>query len=99
MSEEATTSGPEVVARRVVVHGHVQGVYFRGSCQAEARKRGLTGWVSNEHDGTVRAHLEGSPPAVAVLLDWLRIGPRHAVVQRVDVTEVAPEGHRGFTVR
>ncbi|MGH8966187.1 MAG: acylphosphatase, partial [Actinomycetes bacterium] len=47
------------VARRVVVHGRVQGVFFRDTCRREAQARGVAGWVSNRHDGTVEALFEG----------------------------------------
>ncbi len=88
-----------IIARAVVVHGHVQGVWFRGSCQAEAQRRKVVGWVANEYDGTVHAHLQGTPPAVESMLDWMRVGPRHARVDRVEVTVVSPEKHRSFLVR
>jgi acylphosphatase len=86
-------------AREVVVHGRVQGVFFRDSCRTEARAAGVAGWVTNEPDGTVRAHLEGSPDAVERLVTWLHHGPPHADVDRVDVHEVAAEGLSGFEVR
>ena len=89
----------EQTAYDVVVHGEVQGVFFRDSCRTEARSAGVTGWVRNEHDGSVRAHLEGGPDAVESVLAWLRHGPRAARVHRVDVEPVQPEGHAGFEVR
>jgi acylphosphatase len=92
-------SAPADTARDVVVHGLVQGVFFRGTCLDEALRVGVRGWVRNEYDGTVAAHFEGSPEAVRAMVDWCRSGPRHAVVQRVDVTESTPEGHARFEVR
>lgn len=89
---------PAVVARTFVVHGLVQGVFFRGTCVHVARGLGVRGWVRNEYDGTVRAHVEGDPEAVQAMLSWARQGPRHAVVQRLDVTEVQPEGFDDFEV-
>jgi len=86
-------------ARDVVVHGEVQGVGFRYSCHSEADAAGVDGWVSNEHDGTVRAHFEGSPEAVDRLVSWVRQGPRGARVDHVDVEEVEPDGGSGFHVR
>jgi acylphosphatase len=83
----------------VTIHGHVQGVFFRDGCRSEAERRGVRGWVSNEPDGTVRAHLEGDPSAVRAVLDWCRIGPPRARVDDVDEREVDPEGLSGFTVR
>ncbi len=87
------------VARAVVVHGRVQGVFFRDSCRAQAGAAGVAGWVSNEPDGTVRAVFEGPRSAVESLVAWTRHGPPHARVDRVEVSEVAPAGHASFTVR
>lgn len=86
-------------ARDVVVHGEVQGVFFRDSCRREAESAGVDGWVSNEYDGTVRAHLEGSPEAVDRLVSWMHHGPRQARVESVDVETVEPDGRSGFQVR
>ena len=88
----------EVVARRVVVHGRVQGVFFRDSCRSEAERSDVTGWVRNEPDGTVGALFEGDPHAVDRLVAWCRLGPPRARVARVDVTETAPSGRRSFDV-
>jgi acylphosphatase len=90
---------PDDTARDVVIHGLVQGVFFRGACLDEASAAGVRGWVRNEYDGTVAAHFEGSPQAVEAMVEWCRKGPRHAVVQRVDVAESTPEGHARFEVR
>jgi acylphosphatase len=86
-------------ARRVRIEGRVQGVFFRDSCRAEARTRGVTGWVTNEPDGSVTAHLEGDPAAVAEVVAWCHGGPRHAQVERVEESEASPEGLTGFEVR
>ena len=87
------------VARRVVVHGTVQGVFFRDSTRREASSRGVGGWVRNVDDGTVEAHLEGDPEAVEALVAYLRKGPRRAVVERADVEDAQVEGLEGFEVR
>jgi len=87
-----------VIAREVVVHGIVQGVFFRATCQDEAVRLGVAGWARNEPDGTVRAYFEGPTDAVAAMVDWCRHGPRHALVDRVDVAERSPAGLTGFGV-
>lgn len=87
------------VAREVTVHGHVQGVFFRDSCRRQAERLGVTGWVSNEPDGTVQGHFEGSTEAVEQLVDWCREGPPHASVTGVDVVTADVSGGRGFTAR
>jgi acylphosphatase len=89
----------ERVRRRVVVHGNVQGVFFRDSCRREARSRGLAGWVTNRSDGAVEAVFEGDPEAVDALVEWSRHGPRGADVESVDETREDPEGLSGFDVR
>jgi acylphosphatase len=89
----------ERVARRVVVHGDVQGVFFRDSTQQEAESRGVAGWVTNRSDGAVEALFEGSPEAVEELVAFARNGPSRADVSDVEVSDVEPEGHSGFSVR
>jgi acylphosphatase len=89
----------EPVRRRVVVHGHVQGVFFRDSTRREASRRGVSGWVSNRADGAVEAVFEGSPSDVDELVRFASSGPRGADVADVEVTEEPPEGLSGFEVR
>ena len=89
----------EPVRRRVVVHGSVQGVFFRDSCRREANSRGVAGWVTNRRDGAVEAVFEGPPDAVAALVDFCRHGPRGADVESLDETSEEPEGLSGFEIR
>jgi acylphosphatase len=80
-----------VIRRRVVVHGRVQGVFFRDTIRTHAVRRGVAGWVRNNRDGTVEAVFEGERDAVERLVDLAREGPRGAAVERVDVFEEEPE--------
>jgi acylphosphatase len=88
-----------VIRRRVVVHGYVQGVFFRDSVRRAAQQRGVNGWVANRADGTVEAVFEGAPDAVERLVDLCRSGPRDARVDSVDVTDEPTENLSGFAVR
>jgi len=88
-----------VVRRRAVAHGRVQGVFFRDSTRREAERRGVSGSARNTRDGTVEVVLEGAPDTVEAMLDYLRAGPGHAVVSRLDVATEEPEGLSGFSVR
>jgi acylphosphatase len=88
-----------VVRRRVVVHGFVQGVFFRDSVRRLAERSGVSGWVRNNRDGTVEAVLEGEPESVERIVDFCRSGPRGAHVDRVDVYDEEAEGASGFSVR
>ena len=78
-----------MVTTHLRIHGLVQGVGFRASLAAEARRRKLAGWVRNRRDGTVEALLQGPPHAVAALIAWARGGPPGARV--IDLTESAAE--------
>ena len=68
----------------MVVHGMVQGVYFRASTQREARRLGLSGWVKNRGDGAVEIVAEGEEDDVKDLLAWTQRGPSIARVEGVD---------------
>jgi acylphosphatase len=89
----------EVVRRRVVIHGYVQGVFFRDTTRREARRRGVAGWVSNRPDGAVEAVFEGEPDAVAEMVRFSERGPRGADVASVETSEEPTEGLSGFVIR
>ena len=88
----------ERIRRRVVVHGRVQGVFFRDSVRQRARALGVDGLVRNRPDGTVEAVFEGPPDAVDALVRFCETGPRGARVSRVEVAEEPPEGLDGFGI-
>jgi acylphosphatase len=91
--------GGPMIRRHVIVRGAVQGVFFRASCQQEAARQGVAGWVANRPDGSVEVVFEGSDDAVAHLVEWCRTGPPRASVTDVEVTAEEPVGETGFTVR
>jgi acylphosphatase len=82
-----------------VVHGHVQGVFFRDATMRRAVERGVAGWVRNNPDGTVEAVFEGDPDAVEAMVRFAHEGPRGAIVERVEMIEEEPEGLTRFGVR
>jgi acylphosphatase len=88
-----------MIRRRVIVHGRVQGVFFRDSTRRMAQQRGVAGWVSNRSDGAVEAVFEGDTEAVERLVAFTGEGPRGAQVERVEVSEEEPEGLTGFSIR
>jgi acylphosphatase len=89
----------ERLAKRVVVRGDVQGVFFRDSTRSEAEKRGVAGWVTNRSDRAVEALVEGDPADVLALVDFCKGGPSQADVKDVEVEDREPEGLSGFEVR
>ncbi|KAI5912659.1 acylphosphatase [Thauera sp. 2A1] len=91
---------PDVVARRLAIHGRVQGVWYRASAKAEAQRLGLRGWVRNRLDGSVEALVIGPPDAVEAFVAWACEGPPKAEVTRIDITvEVVEEAVAGFEQR
>ena len=88
-----------MIRRRVVVSGHVQGVFFRETARRRALALGVAGWIRNTPDGSVEAAFEGDAEAVGRLVELCREGPRGARVDWVDVIAEEPEGLSGFDVR
>lgn len=73
----------EEITRRFLVTGKVQGVYFRHSARAEAKRLHLHGLARNLSDGSVEVVARGSPAAVEALRLWLHRGPPAARVDAV----------------
>jgi acylphosphatase len=87
-------------AVRYVVSGRVQGVFFRASAAAEARRLGIEGWARNLPDGRVEVVACGADDALSALTDWLWRGPPAAIVDGVDVGSwTEQEAVSGFEVR
>jgi acylphosphatase len=83
----------------VVVHGAVQGVFFRVEARDRARSLGVAGWVRNAADGSVEAVFEGEDERVESIVSWCRRGPHGARVDEVDVTWAEPQGEDSFSIR
>jgi acylphosphatase len=83
----------------VIVHGRVQGVFFRDTVRRMAQSRRVGGWVRNAPDGTLEAVFEGEAEAVEAMVRFAHEGPRGATVERVEVTEEQPEGLTEFRIR
>lgn len=97
MSEPAAAPQSRLEA---TVRGRVQGVGFRFWVIRRATALGLTGWVANELDGTVRCVAEGPPDGLDELERLLRAGPMGAVVEDVRVVRMPAVGaFHGFQVR
>lgn len=83
----------------VIVHGLVQGVFFRDHTRRQAVILGVGGWVRNRRDGTVEAVIEGDADKVAAMVEWLRTGSPHSVVESLDIQDEEPRGEKGFDIR
>jgi len=91
---------PDEVRLQAIVRGRVQGVNFRYYTQLRAQELGVTGYVRNKWDRTVEIVAEGERGAVEKLLEFIKVGPRAALVQRVDSQWQDPTGQfKHFEVR
>lgn len=90
----------EKASLQAVVHGRVQGVYFRAFVQDRARDLGLAGCVKNRSGGrAVEVRAEGEKEKLEELLNYLRTGPSRARVDRVDVEWSDYQGrYQGFSI-
>ena len=82
-------ASPEA-ARRAVVRGRVQGVWFRASTAERAVVLGLRGSAENLRDGSVLVLAAGDAAALERLVEWLHRGPPLARVDAVEVEAVDP---------
>ncbi len=73
------------VRAHLYISGRVQGVFFRQSMREVATRLGVVGWVRNLSDGRVEAVLEGPREAVEKVIEWAKVGPPAARVERVEV--------------
>jgi len=70
----------------LTIHGRVQGVGFRWSVMKKAKSLDLVGFVKNLFDGTVKVVVEGQEADLKKLLEYCKIGPWLAKVERLDET-------------
>lgn len=70
----------------IIVHGRVQGVFFRHHTTEKARELKVTGWVKNLSDGTVEIICEGEKNDIDEMILWCGKGPRGAFVEKTDVS-------------
>lgn len=85
-------------ARRFLISGKVQGVFFRASTRDQAEALGLTGHAINLSDGRVEVVAHGDTDALDQLGQWLQHGPDAARVDRVDVEAADAPPPRKFTI-
>ncbi|MDH5541845.1 MAG: acylphosphatase [Nitrospinota bacterium] len=84
----------------LIVHGIVQGVFFRSTTAETGLSLGLTGWAKNLPDGTVEIVAEGEKSKLEKLVAWCKKGPPSARVTSVDARWEEPgNGFETFSVR
>ncbi len=92
-------SNEPMTARHLIIHGQVQGVFYRDWTVEAARNLDIVGWVRNLSDGPVEAHLEGAPEAVDRMIVAMHDGPPRAAVDHIDIADAQPQALTDFTRR
>jgi acylphosphatase len=68
----------------LVVHGRVQGVFYREFVKKEAEKLGVVGFVRNLSNGSVEVVAEGKEDKLKELIKACRKGSFLSFVEKVD---------------
>jgi acylphosphatase len=82
----------------LLVKGKVQGVFYRASAKEIAEELGVTGWIKNTEEGDVEITATGSDEQLQKFIEWCKIGPRRAIVTRVETCELEEASFKGFDV-
>ena len=84
----------------IMIHGLVQGVFFRSNARKVALDLGLKGYARNMPDGTVEVVAEGPEDKIKELIEFCKKGPETAEVSKVDVNFEKPVNEfNSFEVR
>lgn len=86
------------VRKRIKIKGIVQGVGFRWFTRRHASLLGVGGFVKNLPDGSVLVEAEGDTYAVESLIEKLKVGPSHAIVEALEIEDIEPKGESIFRI-
>ena len=86
------------IQRKIVVRGKVQGVGFRAATLRKAMELGIRGSVRNLDDGSVEILASVTEKEFKVFENWCRMGPTHARVDRLEISELDQTGFTDFSI-
>ena len=86
------------IQRKIVVRGKVQGVGFRNATWRKAMELGIRGSVRNLDDGSVEILASATDKEFKVFGNWCRVGPSHASVDRLEISELDHTGFSNFNI-
>ncbi len=89
------------VSFHAIIHGQVQGVFFRAFVAEKVGPLNLTGYVRNLPSGNdVEVIAEGNRENLEQLIEYLKVGPPAARVEKVTVQwSKYSEKYTRFTIR
>jgi acylphosphatase len=82
----------------LIIHGKVQGVFYRASAREKAEALGITGWVKNTDEGAVEMIATGSQHQLDEFISWCRKGPSKAVVTKIAVHDLQEQSFNRFSI-
>ena len=75
-------------------------MFFRAFVTKRATQLGLTGYVRNLPGGTVEVLAEGERKQLEELINYLKVGPPAAIVEKVEINWLEYSGnYSGFNVK
>lgn len=87
-----------MTALHLVIHGKVQGVFFRKHTVDKANELKLIGIVRNLPDGAVEVYIQGDNDRVKAFTRWCYKGSPFSKVESVEVSKVLPGNYIGFQI-
>jgi acylphosphatase len=83
----------------ITVTGRVQGVGFRYHTLRLAESIGVKGFVSNKGDGTVYIEAEADEQVLQEFVNWCRNGPRWAIIDAIDISDIDLQDYPDFSIK
>ena len=88
-----------MVHSTIKIAGRVQSVYFRASALDAAGRIGITGFVQNMEDGSVYIEAEGEEEDMQHFIEWCKLGPPGASVEKVDIKTGTLKNYADFKIK
>lgn len=86
----------DLLRKKIVVYGRVQGVGFRYFVCGAAKKYKISGYVENAYDGSVLIEAEGEKIYLEAFIDWIRQGDRYIDVRKMDISDLPVSGKKAL---
>ena len=92
-------SEKNIVRKRMIIRGNVQGCGFRRRMRDMAEKIGTAGWVRNNPDGSVVVEIQGTEQQIEDTLKSVENSDALIIIRKIDVFDIPVEiGDSGFGI-
>ncbi len=89
----------EIISKKIIVRGVVQGVGFRWFIEDIAKAEGVCGYVKNNPDGSVEIVAETQSLEVFErFITRIKTEHKYAVVREVDIRDIPPVYYKNFKI-